>query len=560
MADNKLISAEEMRRAVAQDPQFSAPKQPALCRGLVVVPFSDGILVEGAPTRQVLRGAAARDLTARLLPLLDGARTVTQLAEQMVVPVQHIEQVIALLYTCGLLEEGAGNTAVMAADGAAAIFWSRSLDSTRVNRNAIEAMQRLNGTRVAVVTNGDVGEGLRDTLLASGFGDVELVASPSDLSDVPGLLVAINEDGHTHLGEAARWCRTHGIPMLPAHLHGTTLDIGPYIDPEFTVSFDEADRQRRAHSLSDRHDSAAGSAVRIMAAALIASQATAITSRVGTASVLRGMVRTDLESWRQDMYVTAPVPDRTDSRSSLTAGNVPLALAFETSVAFPPRKLLNPRDHQMHYKPGNIALQHESKRWPSARTLALPKTAIHPQTPLEPPRETTAKRVGLRHLASLLMLAVGRQEESAPGRPSVPRWAPTGGNLGSPNLHALIRDVEDVPAGIWGYDSAAHRLARLPDVVDLAQAPGSDAAVTLVLTGSLARVASKYSTFAWRIVHLDAGVALAQLSHAARSFGLQARPLDRWDDLALAAVLDLDLDAEPITGVVELRPFSAEEA
>ncbi|MFE3555514.1 hypothetical protein ACFXKW_11705 [Streptomyces sp. NPDC059193] len=557
MADNKLISAEEMRRAVAQDPQFSAPERPALCRGLVVVPFSDGILIEGAPTRQVLRGTAARDLTARVLPLLDGTRDVAQLAEQTNVPVQHIEQVVALLYTCGLLEEGSGDAV---ADDPAAVFWSRSLDSTRVNRNAAEAMSRLSSTRVAVVADGGTGVRLRDALLDNGFGDVELVASPAVLSGVPDLLVAVDEDGRTDLGETARWCGTRGIPMVPAHLHGATLDLGPYIDPEFTVSFGEADRQRRAHPPEDRHDPAGDNAVRTMATALIAGQVTAITSRVGAVSVLRGMVRTDLESWRQDMYVTAPVPDRTDSRSSLTAANVPLALAFETSVAFPPRKLLNPRDHQMHYKPGNIALQHVSKRWPSARTLALPRTGIHPQAPLEPSGDMAAGRVSLTHLASLLLLAVGRQEESAPGRPSVPRWAPTGGNLGSANLHAVVRDVEGVPAGFWGYDSAAHRLARLPDAVDPARVPGADAAATLVLTGSLARVASKYSTFAWRIVHLDAGVAVAQLAHAARSFGLLARPLNRWDDLALAAAFDLDLDAEPITGVVELRPFIADEA
>ncbi|WP_046777829.1 hypothetical protein [Streptomyces yangpuensis] len=557
MADNKLISAEEMRRAVAQDPQFSAPKRPALCRGLVVVPFPDGILVEGAPTRQVLRGAAARDLTTRVLPLLDGTRDVTQLAERANAPVQHIEQVVALLYTCGLLEEGSDDPVV---DDPAAVFWSRSLDSTRVNRNAAQAMKLLSSTRVAVVADGGTGARLRDALLENGFGEVELVRSPDVLSDEPDLLVAVDEEGRSDLTEAAQWCAGRGVPMLPAHLHGAMVDLGPYIDPVFTVSFDEADRQRRAHPPQVHHEPAGENAARIMATALIAGQVTAIASRVGAVPVLRGMVRTDLESWREDMYVMAPVPERTDSRSTLTAADVPLALAFETSVAFPPRKLLNPRDHQMHYKPGNIALQHESKRWPSARTLTLPRTGIHPQAPLEPSGTAAVAQVGLTHLASLLLLAVGRQEESAPGRPSVPRWAPTGGNLGSANLHAVVTDVAGVPAGFWGYDSAAHRLARLPDAVDPAELPGADAAATLVLTGSLARVASKYSTFAWRIVHLDAGVAMAQLAHAARSFGLRARPLDRWDDLALAAAFDLDLDAEPITGVVEIRPFTADEA
>ncbi|MGA5555355.1 hypothetical protein [Streptomyces lavendulocolor] len=559
MADNKLISAEEMRRAVAQDPQFNAPARPALCRGLVVVPFSDGILVEGGPTRQILRGTATRELIPRVLPLLDGTRDAARVAEQAEVPVQHVEQVIALLYTCGLLEEGAdpAGSGGTEADDPSAVFWSRSLDSTRVNRSAAEAMRRLSGTHVVIVADGDIGAGLRDGLLRNGFGRVELV--PRLAEGTADLVIAIDEGGRSDLRKTAAWCDSRGIPMLPAYLDGGTLDIGPYIDTEFTVSFDEADRQRSAEPPVRGRDSGADDiAVRTMATALIAGQVTAIASRVGAVSVLRGMVRTDLDTWRQDMYVTAPIPDRTDSRSALTTADVPLALAFEASVAFPPRKLLNPRDHQMHYKPGNIALQHESKRWPSARTIELPRTGIHPQAPLEPAAGTAAGRVGISHLASLLLLAAGRREDTRPG-PSVPRWAPTGGNLGSVTLHAVVRDVEGVPAGVWGYDSAAHRLARLPDAVDLARLPGTDAAVTFVLTGSLARVASKYSTFAWRIVHLDAGVAVAQLNHVAQSFGLLARPLDRWDDMTLSTAFDLDLDAEPITGVMDLRPSTRHE-
>ncbi|MHC3394134.1 nitroreductase family protein [Streptomyces lavendulocolor] len=559
MADNKVISAEEMRRAVAQDPQFNAPLRPALCRGLVVVPFTDGILVEGGPTRQILRGAATRELIPRVLPLLDGTRDVAGVAEQADVPVQHIQQVVALLYTCGLLEEGVDtvDSDSSVADGPTAMFWSRSLDSTRVNRSAAEVVRRLGAMHVVIVADSGVGAGLRDSLLRNGVGRVELVRTLAD--GTADLVVAIDEGGRADLAETAHWCESRGIPMVPAHLSGTTLDIGPYIDPEFTVTFDEAARQRGAEAPAPSRDTTADdTAVRTMATALITGQVTSIASRVGAVSVLRGMVRTDLASWRQDMYVMAPVPDRTGSRAALTAADVPLALAFEASVAFPPRKLLNPRDHQMHYKPGNIALQQESKRWPSARTIDLPRTGIHPQAPLEPAAAPAGGRVGLSHLASLLMLAAGRREDGRPGL-SVPRWAPTGGNLGSVTLHAVVRDVEGVPTGVWGYDSAAHRLARLPDAVDLARLPGTDAAVTFVLTGALARVASKYSTFAWRIVHLDAGVAVAQLSASAASFGFRAQPRDRWDDLCLATAFDLDLDAEPITGVLELRPFTRDE-
>ncbi|WP_215059620.1 nitroreductase family protein [Streptomyces sp. ISL-86] len=481
-----------------------------------------------------------------------------EVAEQAHVPVLHVEQVVALLYTCGLLEEGAADEDPLA-DTPSALFLSRNLDSTRVSRNTSEVLARMRGTHVAVSARGDIGVRLQAALLAAGFGRVDL-CEQGDPDGRPDLVVAVSGDSRADLRTVGGWCAARGIPMLPAYLHGTSVDLGPYIDPSFTVSYDDVEHQCAAAEEAERLDRATDDpAMRAMAIALVTNQATAIVGRVGSTVVLRGLVRTDLEAWRQDLYVMAPVPAITDKGATLTKAGVPLALAFETSVAFPPRKLLNPRDHQVHYKPGNVALQHESKRWPSARTLVLPTKGILPQAPLEPAAPPAVEQLDRAHLASLLMVAAGRKDAAESPR-SVPRWAPTGGNLGSVTLHAVVRNVDGVPAGIWGYDAAAHRLARLPEPLDLAQLEGEDSPAVIVLTGSLSRVASKYSTFAWRIVHLDAGVAIAQVVHTARSLGISARPLDRWDDRKLAAAFDLDLDAEPITGVLELRPLTTDEA
>ncbi|MDJ1132792.1 nitroreductase family protein [Streptomyces iconiensis] len=664
MADSKLIAAADMRRAVSQDPQFTAPVRPSLCRGMVVVPFSDGVLIEGGPSRQVLRGAATRELVPTLLPLLDGTRNVEETAAEAGVPVPHVEQVVALLYTCGLLEDGevsgaktpAGNGQLTdgqsaegptdresAVDGptvngptvngqtasgpapggesASSVFWSRSLDSTRVNRSAAQVEERLATARVSVIADGDLGKRLQAGLVATGFAHVTREEGPVPSSGAD-LVVVVGEDGRDDGLTAAEWCAVNGVPLLPGWLHGTTLDLGPYIDPEFTVTYAEVLHQRAAAGpgsgvgpetgdglgagngpetgnepepgarpepgagqetatgtdvpganapAADVRGAEAPETHRTMAVALITDQVAATVGRIGSSVVLRGMVRTELDAWEQEIFVMAPVPDVTDEASAKTAGDVPLALAFESSVGFPPRKLLNPRDHQVHYKPGNIALQRESKRWPSARTLDLPRTDVLPSAPLETERPPFTDRLGLAELASVLLVTAGRKEEAA-GANHVPRWAPTGGNLGSVTLHVVVSDVAGVPAGTWGYDSAAHRLARLPDTVPPAPygpAPGAETgsgqgaesgagpevpAATLVLTGSLARVASKYATFAWRIVHLDAGAALAQASMTARALGLSARPLSRWDDQRLARTFDLDLDTEPVTGVLELRP------
>ncbi|MBT2445598.1 nitroreductase family protein [Streptomyces sp. ISL-43] len=569
MVDSKLLSARDMHRAVVTDPQFRVPRRPALCRGLVTVPLPDGILVEGAAGRQVLRGAATRELIPKLLPLFDGTREVSAVAAAADVRVEHVEQARALLYTCGLLEEGAPQDPDATADGAGSFdgdgpvarYLSRNLDSTRVNISAFEAARRLTRARVAVAGDGPICALVRDELAAVGVA-ADVWASPEPSGDAQlDLVVAIggSDTGAEDMSQIGSWCAEHAVPLLPVHVTGPTLDVGPYIDESFTLSFGEAERQRTPAPPSDERPTGEHPEPLVLAA-LIVSHATALIARVGSTPVLRGRVRTDLVTWQQSVHVTAPVPERTDGGSTLAQGGVPLAVAFETSVAFPPRRLLNPRDHQMHYKPGNIVLQRESKQWPSALTVALPGTGTAPLTPLRDGSAPLVSRVDLGHLTSVLLRGAGLRQDPAPAK-DIQRWAPTGGNLGSVQLHALVRDVEGLPSGVWGYETAGHRMALLSERNgEPAVAGGQDAPVTIVLTGALARVASKYSAFAWRVVHLDAGVALAQMCHVASSLGLRAQPLDRWDDLGLAEVLDLDLESEPITGVLTLHPSVAKES
>ncbi|MFE7295113.1 nitroreductase family protein [Streptomyces sp. NPDC057579] len=574
MANSKLISAQDMRRAVTTDPQFTVPTRPALCRGLVMLPIDGGLLVEGSPTRQILRGQATRDLLPKLLPFLDGKHEQDKIAELAGVPSEHVAQVIALLYTCGLLEEGdlsgenpADSTETGSTATQAARYWSRSLDSTRVNRNTAEVLARLREARVVITGDAELGGLVSHLLLDAGMTHTRQAASslfdgaPPTEVPAPDLVIASTENSSTGLHDIASWCAEHGVPLIPVRLQDGILDVGPYVDTRFTVSFADAERQRVTTPAPAERPCMPNLAVqRALAASLVANQVTAVVGRVGSAPILRGLLRANLVDWNQTIHVIAQVPQKTDTRSALTAAGVPIALAFEASVAFPPRKLLNPRDHQAHYKPGNLALQHDSKRWPSARTLDLPREGSLPHTPLGVDTPEPVAHVDLEQLASVLLRGAGLRDDPEPSV-QVQRWSPTGGNLGSVQLHVIARDVARLEDGTWGYASHSHRLARLSANTDVGtRHTEQQAPVAIVLTGALARVATKYSGFAWRVVHLDAGVAIAQMSHVARSLGLTAQPLDRWNDLHLANVLDLDLDTEPITGVLLLWPSDTKES
>ena len=62
----------------------------------------------------------------------------------------------------------------------------------------------------------------------------------------------------------------------------------------------------------------------------------------------------------------------------------------------------------------------------------------------------------------------------------------------------------------------------------------------MVLTGQFHRVSLKYGAFAYRLIHMDAGVALSQLGMAARLARVHATMAPRLDDVAVNAALRLD--------------------
>jgi SagB-type dehydrogenase family enzyme len=277
-------------------------------------------------------------------------------------------------------------------------------------------------------------------------------------------------------------------------------------------------------------------------AALAATEVVHLLSRVGLPSSFSGCTIFDLVGWTQSSIgayrrpgcprcLPSGIPAQVDRRE--------VAHVYEQAVTFPPREWLNPKDHQAHYKPANAALQQYNKEY-----LAAPRIPL----------------IDFPGYLSTLLLRTAGLRDSGPGQ--VSRWAPTGGNLGSVQAYVLALDVDGIAPGWYFYQRAGHSLARIRtmsttdgavEAVCPALAPEQPAAL-IVLTGALGVVAAKYDDFAYRVLCLDAGVALAQLAAIADDNGLTALFADRWDDMALSEALRVAGDAEPVTAVVALNP------
>jgi SagB-type dehydrogenase family enzyme len=544
------LSAATMAYAVAADPQFRVPVHPCLVPGLVQVPLIDGLAFVGSGNRQsTLRGRTATSLIPRLLPALDGTRTVAELAGMLPgVAKDTVAACVSLLYVSGLLQDGPAGTEVGLIPSEVTDYLGRNLDTTRVNHNRNEACERLAQTRVLIAGPESITARLRVELAAAGV-DAHAWGGPADGVGLGDFVVAVDDgDSADALAELDEACRRAGIGWLRTAAGERTVEVGPLFDARHTCCYGCFSGGRSGPVGVPSPERAA------VWAALTATEVVHLLSRVGLTPALSGATVFDLADWGQSSvgaYRRPGCPRCLPTGLPAQAHGPAVAHLYEQAVAFPPREWLNPKDHQAHYRPANAALQRYNKEY-----LAAPRIALNGGRPGAAPGLT-------RTDVSALLLRTAGLRDSGPtvGPGQVSRWTPTGGNLGSVQAYLLALDVADLDTGWYFYQRGDHSLARIRALPtaggEIAQvcpvlAPERPAAL-IVLTGALGVAAAKYQDFAYRLLCLDAGVALAQLATLADEYGMATRFADRWDDAALNEALRLQDSVEPVTAVVALN-------
>ncbi|AEV84087.1 Putative nitroreductase [Actinoplanes sp. SE50] len=507
------LSAAYMAYAVASDPQFTVPRRPCLIPGLVVVRLEDGLAFAGSGNRQtVLRGRTAMTLIPRLLRLLDGTRTVDELPEK------HAAACVSMLYVSGLLQDGPAGGEAELIPAEVVDYLGRNLDTTRVNRSRGEAAARLARTRALIAGPERLTGPLRAELAAAGV-DAHPFHPADSLGD-GDFVVAVDDGNLAGIDEA---CRRAGVGWLRTAAGASTAEIGPMFDAGHTSCLRCFAEGRTAPAGEPSPARAA------IWAALTATEVVHLLSRVGLAPSTAGCTAYDLDDWSQTSTGAYRRPGCPRCLPGTEPAEPALAHVYEQAVAFPPREWLNPKDHQAHFRPANAALQRYNKEYRSAPRIPLADAPF-------------------ADLAGLLLRTAGLKDAGE----RVTRWAPTGGNLGSVQAYLRADDVPGLDPGWYFYQRGDHSLARIAGPsAGIAPALEADRpAALIVLTGALPVVAAKYHDFSYRLVCLDAGAALAQLSAVAAETGLATRIADRWDDQAISAALRIDAVTEPVTAVV----------
>jgi bacteriocin biosynthesis cyclodehydratase domain-containing protein len=209
----------------------AVPQRPLLAPWYRLAGDGERLLLEYAQRVVVLEGAAVRTLLPALLPLLDGTRTVEDLAARMgAVARTAVELALETLAECGLLTEGP-DAPLESRRTAHAVAAAYSLAPA-------VAAKRLETAVVAVVGSAPIGIEIARLLHAEGIGTVRrdgwrssaaadlVVVTPA--ADQVDALLAWNRHA---LDAELRW-----LPVLP--FDGRFAAVGPLVVPDESCCYE----------------------------------------------------------------------------------------------------------------------------------------------------------------------------------------------------------------------------------------------------------------------------------------------------------------------------------
>jgi SagB-type dehydrogenase family enzyme len=563
------------------------PAKPLLMKEVVVIPYKDGVLVDGLGRLVALGDTHTKDHFTKLLTFLNGTRTLKELSVDLPdLPARHIIEAITTLSDLGLVEDGMSisDTATVSFPDTLA-FLRRFSKYSRSGRDGLDLYRVMEQFRILIVglaKNSAEASFLASLVAASGL-HVELVsyggltastARDNQFSTVAiGLCFTEEESRSIYLLE--EWADANSIPWLRFVMNDNAgwVDLGPFFEtngPCCLKCFEavHCSAPAAASHLTDTSSFPCRAYWLSMVALEVIYWICDFTPRLtgkggrryrgqgGQAaslglSALPGCIRCR----RRSGHISSQQTLSECPQYSYTAK------LFEDYVAF-----LKSEPH--HWRSDahlgrDLLFIDQAQGTMNCEQLTL-STDYSSRA-----RNESASGISLKALEQLLLFTAGMRECSELNV-GVRRWAPTAGNLGSVEVCAVVNNISGLQPGAYFYQPARHSLARFAlrsgelqaaDLITqiIGRLPGYNPEVLLVMYGSLQRLYRKYGAFAYRLLQLDAGVALAQLQMVATELGIRADPLPFWSSASARENLKLDRVAEPITSVIALSISATHE-
>jgi SagB-type dehydrogenase family enzyme len=557
-------SSEELRRGgviLVKAPEF------------VLIPTENGVLIDGGRKPEFITGLLALSVLPVIFPLIDGTRTLNDLlALTQSVPVDHTIKLIDRLISWGV---------IIAKDE----FESRSQEM----RNTLCFLKRgetgtdlsfacriLTQKQVLILSDPNslqIASTVCRMLGVHGFQRVEVI-SASELAsasiNTDGFLVSIwgGKTSSTAAKEvydrlcASKWAWLR--VTLDASLG--IAEIGPIFRSGSGLCFSCLTRHRQN---PEREPTAFNDTDRAIWAALLASELTIQllqSFRPGARSFRRytlPLYKSEVRTWPWATACAFCIRNGSIKRPINARASQHTISVFRKSSAADAHRFSRAHLLPFFFEEA-IASRHEAgnalqsldgspshalstKLMLNSRRIRLPEADVHLPAPvlslLVSGQAERNFRPDLKTTATLLALSVGIRPES---QNLARRWAPSGGNMGSVEAYLVARDLQGLDAGVYLYQSEEHTLARINQrnvdhvaAVFAAISPADFAPAIVVFVGAYARIARKYNAFAYKLLHMDAGVASSQLFLVAAGLGLAVESVSQWRSQALAEALCL---------------------
>jgi SagB-type dehydrogenase family enzyme len=574
------------------------PLRPRFLHELVAVPCKEEFIIEGTERLQAVNIAAPDSVVPKLIGLMNGKRTLQELQSALpAVPEEDLLESISSLYQWGLVEDGAADSESEYSNVETLSFLRRYVGVTRSNRSGGEAYDRLQKSEVLVFYSDSDLKGatcLEALLVKAGIGRVvplkRTLLSEScpraSISVAQSIAVSISfsgEDGEWHR-KLDNWCFERRLPWLRIVLspEENYADFGPLFFAERTACyrcFQEVHSITRGSGrvLSENEAGVEAHFWIGMAAAEIIY----FLSRISPLATERYVERYDLLQQTSRRFGLLRVPGclrcRPLAQEQVTANGdahainaIDSAVVFEDYISLASRPR-TPFTIQEDYARISSSLARQVKRMLNSTHIQLPRTFSGLDRGaleiLRQPAHARQQAITLADLSTMLMATAGIRDLE-PGEQMVKRWTATAGNLGSVELFLVVRHIDGLAPGIYFYESHGHCLgffqqrgatSTIPEIMQrVAVTDRPDLPDVLVcFTGAYHRLEKKYHEFAYKLVNLDAGVAVSQLHLIAKSLGLFSSTAMRWADDLIEQQLNLDIYQEHVTAVVALYASSS---
>ncbi|MFH9751050.1 hypothetical protein [Streptomyces griseus] len=528
---------------------------PRLPRGLVRFTASDAYVLEGGPSPAAFTGPGAQDVLPELCDLLDGTRSVSELATLLDLSTDDVDAAVATLAKQGLLEHVGRDRAVPDTVPAPVFdFLSRNTAFTGRVSSAEEAAERLARATVLVAGRGALADTLVDILADCGVRTEPLhdgglptrwAERAPERTDgwIPSVTVVGLLDGTPAVRRPLTEAHEAGLAWLAAGIGAGEGFVGPLTHRDHGCLSCTLDQLPGFDSPLTPLPALVGTIGGTVAADLIH-------ALTGTGHVRASRQVIDVRWEEPDsasdggLDISGRTIYRRPSCPSCGDPRLPreqlLPWRYEQDIADPPPHFWAPA--VLRNPPDTKALEESDRSLPTCPSLPASDARLHP---------------AILELTELLGATSG--PAAATSRTTgVRRIVPTAGNLTSAQAFVVSRHpVTGLDSNAAWFDARADRLVASGRVTsseaaalfaDLGLEPEHDRIVVWV--GMVGKLATKYQDLALRLVHLDAGVVLTHAALTAQARGMSPLLVPRWDTAPVGAVLDLDSASETVTGIM----------